>query len=52
LLEKITYNHGDEACPAMLKKIKVPYARAEIKEWLSSLERDRKGVFKDDTSLI
>ena len=37
---------GDEACPAMLKKIKVPYARAEIKEWLSSLEKDRKGVFK------
>ncbi len=26
---------GDEACPAMLKKIKVPYARAEIKEWLA-----------------
>jgi len=39
---------GDEACPAMLKKIKVPLPLelAALKSGLSSLERDRRGVFK------
>ena len=37
---------GDEACPAMLKEVKMPHARASTKEWLASLEKDNKDVFK------
>lgn len=37
---------GDEACPAMLKNVKMPHARAATKEWLSTLEDDNKDIFK------
>ncbi len=37
---------GDEACPAMLKDVKMPYARASTKEWLAGLEKENKDVFK------
>jgi len=37
---------GDEACPAMLKDVKIPYARANMKLWLENLEKENKNVFK------
>ncbi len=37
---------GDEACPAMLKDVKMPHARASTKEWLAGLEKENKDVFK------
>jgi len=37
---------GDEACPAMLKDVKMPHARASTKEWLAGLEADNKDIFK------
>lgn len=37
---------GDEACPAMLKDVKMPHARANMKIWLESLEKENKNVFK------
>jgi len=37
---------GDEACPAMLKSVKVPYARAKTKAWLESMEQERENLFK------
>ncbi|HIM94069.1 MAG TPA: tRNA 2-thiocytidine biosynthesis protein TtcA [Campylobacterales bacterium] len=37
---------GDEACPAMLKDVKMPHARANMKIWLKDLERDNSQVFK------
>ena len=37
---------GDEACPAMLKDVKMPHARASTKAWLAGLEKDNKDVFK------
>jgi len=37
---------GDEACPAMLKEVKMPHARASTKEWLSELEKENKDIFK------
>lgn len=37
---------GDEACPAMLKDVKMPYARAQTKEWLAGMEADNKDLFK------
>jgi len=37
---------GDEACPAMLKDVKMPHARASTKEWLSGLEKENKDIFK------
>ncbi len=37
---------GDEACPAMLKDVKMPYARAKTKAWLSNLEAENKDIFK------
>ena len=37
---------GDEACPAMLKDVKMPYARAQTKEWLSGMEKESKDIFK------
>jgi tRNA 2-thiocytidine biosynthesis protein TtcA len=37
---------GDEACPAMLKEVKMPYARAKTKVWLEGLEKENKDVFK------
>jgi tRNA(Ile)-lysidine synthetase-like protein len=37
---------GDEACPAMLKDVKMPHARASTKEWLAGLESENKDIFK------
>lgn len=37
---------GDEACPAMLKDVKAPHARAKTKEWLKDMEKDNKDLFK------
>ncbi len=37
---------GDEACPAMQLPVKMPHARAEMKEWLANLERERPELFK------
>jgi len=37
---------GDEACPAMLKEVKMPHARASTKAWLAELEAQNKDVFK------
>ncbi len=37
---------GDEACPAMLKDVKVPIARAQIKAWLESMEMEQENFFK------
>jgi tRNA(Ile)-lysidine synthase TilS/MesJ len=37
---------GDEACPAMLKNVKMPHARASTKEWLASMEKDNNNLFK------
>jgi tRNA 2-thiocytidine biosynthesis protein TtcA len=37
---------GDEACPAMLKDVKMPHARASTKEWLAGLEKENKNLFK------
>lgn len=37
---------GDEACPAMLKDVKMPYARANMKQWLENLESENRNVFK------
>ena len=37
---------GDEACPAMLKDVKMPYARANMKIWLESLEKENRNIFK------
>jgi len=37
---------GDEACPAMLKRVKPPYARAQTKAWLAQMEQERENLFK------
>ena len=37
---------GDEACPAMLKDVKMPHARANMKIWLENLEKENKIIFK------
>ena len=37
---------GDEACPAMLKDVKMPYARANMKIWLEGLEQENGDIFK------
>jgi len=37
---------GDEVCPAMLKEVKMPHARANTKLWLEKLEKDNPKVFK------
>jgi len=37
---------GDEACPAMLKEVKMPHARASTKAWLAGLEKENKDIFK------
>ena len=37
---------GDEACPAMLKDVKMPHARAGMKVWLEDLEKENSQVFK------
>lgn len=37
---------GDEACPAMLKDVKMPHARASTKAWLATLEEENKDIFK------
>jgi tRNA(Ile)-lysidine synthetase-like protein len=37
---------GDETCPAMLKDVKMPYARANMKIWLDGLERENSNIFK------
>lgn len=37
---------GDEACPAMLKDVKMPHARAKMKIWLEELEKENTNIFK------
>ncbi|HIP61698.1 MAG TPA: tRNA 2-thiocytidine biosynthesis protein TtcA [Sulfurovum sp.] len=37
---------GDEACPAMLKDVKPPVARARTKAWLESMEGSQENFFK------
>lgn len=37
---------GDEACPAMLKEVKMPHARANMKVWLEDLEKENNNIFK------
>jgi len=37
---------GDAACPAMLKDVKMPHARANMKLWLEDLEKENTQVFK------
>lgn len=37
---------GDEACPAMKKNVKKPYARAKMKEWLGELEKNNTNIYK------
>jgi len=37
---------GDEACPAMLKDVKMPHARASTKAWLAQMEKENKEIFK------
>jgi tRNA(Ile)-lysidine synthetase-like protein len=37
---------GDEACPAMLKDVKMPHARANMKIWLENLENETPDIFK------
>ncbi|MCK5853596.1 MAG: tRNA lysidine(34) synthetase TilS [Sulfurovaceae bacterium] len=37
---------GDEACPAMLKDVKMPHARAKMKIWLEELEQENGDIFK------
>jgi tRNA(Ile)-lysidine synthetase-like protein len=37
---------GDEACPAMLKDVKMPHARASTKVWLAEIEAKNKDAFK------
>ena len=37
---------GDEACPAMLKDVKMPHARASTKAWLAQMEKENKDIFK------
>ena len=37
---------GNEACPAMLKDVKMPHARASTKAWLAGLEENNKDIFK------
>jgi len=37
---------GDEACPAMLKDVKMPHARASTKAWLAEIEAKNKDAFK------
>ncbi|MDQ7083492.1 MAG: tRNA lysidine(34) synthetase TilS [Sulfurovum sp.] len=37
---------GDESCPAMLKDVKMPHARASMKAWLADIESKNKDAFK------
>ncbi len=37
---------GDEACPGLKMKVKMPHARAATKEWLEGLEAQNKDIFK------
>ncbi|MDD5549207.1 MAG: ATP-binding protein [Sulfurovaceae bacterium] len=37
---------GDEACPAMMKNVKMPHAREATKEWLKDMESKQKNLFK------
>lgn len=37
---------GDEACPGLKMKVKMPHARANTKEWLHSLEEQNGDIFK------
>jgi tRNA 2-thiocytidine biosynthesis protein TtcA len=36
---------GDEACPAMNFKVKMPHAREETKQFLKNLEKEKVGLF-------
>lgn len=37
---------GDEACPAMMKEVKMPHAREATKRWLEGMEGEHKNLFK------
>jgi len=37
---------GDEACPAMKIATKMPYNRAQTKEWLREMEKKHPNLFK------
>lgn len=37
---------GDEACPAMMKNVKMPHAREAMKAWLKEMESKQKNIFK------
>ncbi len=37
---------GDDACPAMRKNVKMPFAREETKLWLKEMETKHKNLFK------
>ncbi len=37
---------GDESCPAMMKNIKLPFAREKIKHWLEEMEQENGNLFK------
>ncbi|HIE35139.1 MAG TPA: tRNA 2-thiocytidine biosynthesis protein TtcA [Campylobacterales bacterium] len=37
---------GDEACPSMKFDVKMPYARAQMKEFLQDIEKRYKDIFK------
>jgi len=37
---------GDEACPAMRANVKLPYARARTKAWLSQMEEENGELFR------
>jgi len=44
--ENNLYTIGDEACPAMMKNVKMPHARANIKKWLEDMQMEHKDLFK------
>lgn len=37
---------GDESCPAMMKNVKLPYAREKTKQWLKEMEGGHENLFK------
>ncbi len=37
---------GDESCPAMMKNVKLPYAREKMKLWLEEMEGVHENLFK------
>ena len=37
---------GDESCPAMLKNVRLPYAREKTKRWLEDMESENENIFR------